>query len=112
MRPDYYASTVSVCFLCHRDEANDDVKSSILVAIGSWLKLTNNLPPSVSTRLADCLKEKDALKSAALKATLQVSFPDSARCAAMQSKTLCQTANTCWTLMSTAVCDNRLLIAF
>ncbi|DBB12167.1 TPA: hypothetical protein ACH3X3_006274 [Trebouxia sp. C0006] len=55
----------------YKDEANDDVKSSILVAIGSWLKLTNTLPPSVSTRLAGCLKEKDALKSAALKATLQ-----------------------------------------
>ena len=83
MRPNYYVSTVSVCFECHRDEANDDVKSSILVAIGSWLKLTNNLPPSVSTRLADCLKEKDALKSAALTATLQVSFltlPDVLQC--------------------------------
>ena len=63
---------------CHRDEANDDVKSSILVAVGNWLKLTTTLPPSVSTTLADCLKEKDALKSAALKATLQVIFPDSA----------------------------------
>lgn len=73
-----------------RDEANDDVKSSILVAIGSWLKFTSTLPPSVSTRLAECLKEKDALKSAALKATLQVSFPDSAQCAAMQAKLLCQ----------------------
>lgn len=84
-----------VCCECDRDEANDDVKSSILVAIGSWLKLTNTLPPSVSTRLADCLKEKDALKSAALKATLQVSFPDSARCAAMQGKMLCHIVKIC-----------------
>ena len=68
---------------CHRDEANDDVKSNILVAIGNWLKLTTTLPPSVSTTLADCLKEKDALKSAALKATLQVIFltpPDLLQC--------------------------------
>lgn len=59
---------------CGRDEANDDVKSNLLVAIGSWLKLANNLPPVVSSRLAACLKEKDNLKAAALTATLQVSF--------------------------------------
>lgn len=59
---------------CGRDEANDDVKSNLLVAIGSWLKLANNLPPAVSSRLAACLKEKDNLKAAALTATLQVSF--------------------------------------
>ena len=80
---------------CHRDEANDDVKSNILVAIGNWLKLTTTLPPSVSTTLADCLKEKDALKSAALKATLQVIFPDSACFAAMQAEVLCHTVSIC-----------------
>lgn len=59
---------------CGRDEANDDVKNSLLVAIGSWLKLGNNLPAAVSSRLALCLKEKDSLKTSALTATLQVSF--------------------------------------
>lgn len=59
---------ISAC----RDEANDDVKSNILVAMGSWLKAASSLPPVVSTRLADCLKEKDVLKSGALTATLQV----------------------------------------
>ena len=77
--------------MLYRDEANDDVKINILVAIGSWLKLTGTLPPSVSNRLAECLKEKDALKSAALKATLQVSTPDFAQCAAM----LCHMINIC-----------------
>ena len=63
-----------ICGYCGRDEANDDVKSTLLAAIGSWLKLANNLPPAVSSRLAACLKEKDTLKAAALTATLQVSF--------------------------------------
>ena len=64
-----------LCF--GREEANDDVKCGLLVAIGCWLKLASNLPPAVSSRLASCLKEKDNLKAAALTATLQVSFPSS-----------------------------------
>lgn len=57
-----------------RDEANDDVKNSLLVASGSWLELANNLPAAVSSGLAACLKEKDSLKASALTATLQVSL--------------------------------------
>jgi len=93
-----------VCCECCRDEANDDVKSSILVAIGSWLKFTTTLSPSVSTRLADCLKEKDALKSAALKATLQVSFPDSAQCAVPHSQHLLAIYNYCCLRQQTSNC--------
>lgn len=66
--------TKQACLCSGRDEANDDVKSNLLVAIGSWLKLASNLPAAVSSRLAACLKEKDNLKTAALTATLQVSL--------------------------------------
>ena len=55
-----------------RDEANDEVKVNVLHAMGAWLKLAGNLPASVAKRLADSLKEQDALKAAALSATLQV----------------------------------------
>ena len=57
-----------------RDEANDDVKSNILGAIGGWLTAAGSLSPAVSQTLADCLKEKDMLKTGALTATLQVSL--------------------------------------
>lgn len=66
-----FAVQAHLCF--GRDEANDEVKCSLLAAIGSWLKLAGNLPAAVSSRLASCLKEKDNLKTAALTATLQVS---------------------------------------
>ena len=40
--------------------------------MGSWLQHVRSLQPAVSKRLAACLKEKDALKSGALAAILQV----------------------------------------
>ena len=58
--------------LCHRDEANDEVKVNVLSGIGAWLRHAAKLPAPVAKRLADSLKEKDALKAAALSATLQV----------------------------------------
>lgn len=57
---------------CDRDEANDEVKVNLLGAIGAWLGHVDQLSPSVGKRLADSLKEKDALKAAGLAATLQV----------------------------------------
>lgn len=61
-------------FFWHRDEANDEVKVNVLSGIGAWLRHAAKLPASVAKRLADSLKEKDALKAAALSATLQVIF--------------------------------------
>lgn len=60
--------------LWRRDEANDEVKVNVLSGIGAWLRHAAKLPASVAQRLADSLKEKDALKAAALSATLQVIF--------------------------------------
>ena len=60
------------CAVVGRDEANDEVKVNVLHAMGAWLRHAVNLPASVGKRLADSLKEKDALKAAALSATLQV----------------------------------------
>lgn len=58
-----------------RDEANDDVKSNLLLVISIWLRLANNLPPAVSSMLSACLKDsKDSLKAAAVSATAQVSL--------------------------------------
>ena len=50
------------------------MKSNILGAIGSWLTAAGTLSPAVCKTLADCLKEKDMLKTGALTATLQVRF--------------------------------------
>lgn len=68
------------CVVVGRDEANDEVKVNVLHAMGAWLKHAANLPASVAKRLADSLQEKDALKAAALSATLQVNPPKLLSC--------------------------------
>ena len=55
-----------------REEANEDVRLSIVGALGAFLSRLDSWPASVLSRLRDGLGEKEALRRAHLRALLQV----------------------------------------
>ena len=56
----------------HREEANEDVRTSIVGALGAWLSRLDSWPTSALSRLRDGLGEKEALRRAHLRALVQV----------------------------------------
>ena len=55
-----------------RDEANDEVKLSIVAALEAWMGRLESVSPKLVDHLSHSLKDKEALRRAHLHALLQV----------------------------------------
>ena len=57
-----------------REEANEDVRLSVVGALGAFLSCLDSWPASAMSRLRDGLGEKEALRRAHLRALVQVRY--------------------------------------